>query len=121
MNFTNWIFTFTGNIWYDAGINLYIFAVGFVLYAGLQTAIKQKQWGIVLPFAPIILHAAVIDVLFNQSGGRAMFLETRNTWTLSGRFDFHFYEEGWRGDRSRWWGNRINIVFPWHIGQRREV
>lgn len=115
MDMTDWIIRLTGNIYYDAAINLYLFFLGFVIYAGMQTAIKQRVWLLILPVAPFIAHAGIIDVLFNQGPGRLMFLEARNTLTLSERIDWHYLDEGWRGDRARWWGNRINIILPGHI------
>jgi hypothetical protein len=116
MNLTNWIFPFTGNLFYDAAINLFIFLAGFVAYALLQPAIKAKQWWKVLPWSLLILHAAIIDVLFNQGPGRLMFMELINTWTLSDRLDLHYLEEGWRGDRSRWWADRlVNRILKGHI------
>jgi hypothetical protein len=116
MNFSG---TLAGSIWADAATNLFIFALGFVVYAALQPAIKRRQWWIVLPFAPLIAHAAVIDVLFNQTGGRLVFMEWRYTLTLSQRIDWHYRAGGWRGARARWWADRvINRILPGHITGR---
>jgi hypothetical protein len=115
MNLTSWILPLTGNLYYAAAINLYLFFLGFIIYAAMQEAIRQRIWLMVLPVAPFILHAAIIDVLFNQGPGRLMFLETRYTLTLSERIDWHYLDEGWRGDRARWWGDRINIILKGHI------
>jgi hypothetical protein len=93
-----------------------IFFFGFVAYAKLQPAIKNKEWRKVIPWVPLITHAGIIDVLFNQSFGRLMFWELKYTLTLSMRLDLHYKEYGWRGTLSRFISNKlVNKIFPGHI------
>lgn len=114
----NWIIFSTGNPVIDTVLSLWIFYLGFILYAGLQPAIKARQWWVVLPAAPVIIPAGVIDVLFNQSVGKLMFLESRYTLTLSQRLDFHWrFGTGWRRRLARNVGFYVNMIFAGHIGE----
>lgn len=96
-------------------LTLYFFYLGFVLYAGCQEAIKNRDWLVILPCFPILLVAGAIDVLFNQTFGRLLFLELSYTLTFSDRLDSHFHEDGWRGSMARSIGNAINKILPGHI------
>jgi hypothetical protein len=116
----NWIIFTTGSTMLDTGLSLYVFYLGFVLYAGLQEPIRQKQWLVVIPAVPIIIPAGIIDVLFNQSIGRILFWEMKYTTTLSQRLDLHYYEHGWRGDLSRRVSRIVNMILAGHIGERAE-
>lgn len=94
---------------------LYLFYLGFVVYAGCQNAIKEKAWLVILPCLPILLVAGAIDVLFNQVFGRLLFLELKYTMTFSERLDVHFLEASWRGSVARSIGNALNKILPKHI------
>lgn len=50
-------------------LDMWVFYLGFVLYAGCQNAIAEKRWLVILPTLPIVLPAGIIDVLFNQTFG----------------------------------------------------
>ena len=95
--------------------DIVLFYYGFVIYSGCYNAIKQRKWLVVLPCIPIILYAGLIDVVFNQTIGRLLFLELKNTWTLSGRIDLHYVDIGWRGRLARELAWGINTVMPGHI------
>jgi hypothetical protein len=105
---------FTLTYWQLGILLLWIFYDGFVTYAGLQEAIKNRDWAIVAPSLPIVIPAGIIDVVFNQTFGRLMFLEWTNTFTFSERLDYHYHEMSWRGSMARSIGNVINKVFK-HI------
>jgi len=97
-------------------IDMTIFFFGFVAYAKLQPAIKNKEWRKVIIWVPLIAHAGIIDVLFNQSIGRLLFLETKYTMTFSQRLDWHYKEYGWRGAISRFISDKlVNKILPYHI------
>ena len=116
MNFTNWIINFGYNPTANVLLTLWVFYLGFVLYAGCQNAIAQHRWLVIVPALPVIIPAGIIDVLFNQSIGRALFLESRYTLTFSMRLEFHYKETGWRGRNARWMADGINTILPHHIG-----
>ena len=99
----------------EIAIILYLFYLGFVLYAGCHVAIINRQWLVILPCAPILLIAGAIDVLFNQVPGRVLFCEFKGTWTFSQRLDYHFKDVGWRGDLARSIGHAIDKILPGHI------
>jgi hypothetical protein len=101
-------------------LDMWIFYLGFVLYAGCQNAIEKRRWAVIIPALPIVLPAGLIDVLFNQSIGRLMFLETKYTLTFSNRLQGHYYEDGWRGDLARYIGGAVDAILPHHIDQKKQ-
>ena len=105
----------TGHIYLEAAIVLWMFYIGFVLYAGCQNAIKERRWLVILPCFPILLIAGAIDVVINQTFARLLFLEFKGTWTFSQRLDYHFRDVGWRGDLARSIGHAIDSILPGHI------
>ena len=96
-------------------IAIYVFYLGFVIYAGCQNAIANRYWPVIIPCAPILLIAGLIDVVFNQTAGRTLFLEWKYTLTFSERLDYHFKDYGWRGAMARSIGNAIDKILPGHI------
>ncbi|NNM68928.1 MAG: hypothetical protein HKM00_02980 [Gallionella sp.] len=96
-------------------IYLWLFYIGFVFYAGCQVAITARQWGVLIPAAPVLLIAGLMDVLFNQTFGRVMFWEWTFTMTFSERLDLHFHNSGWRGSLARDIGNVLDKILPNHI------
>lgn len=94
---------------------LWVFYLGFVLYAGCQNAIAQRAWLVIAPCAPVLLICGLMDVVFNQTFGRLMFLELTYTMTFSERLDLHYNEEGWRGSMARSIGNVLDKILPHHI------
>ena len=96
-------------------ISIYLFYIGFVVYAGCQVAIYNRKWLVIIPCVPIILLAGLIDVLFNQVFGRLMFWEMKFTFTFSERLDLHFHDSDWRGRVAHSIGDAIDQILPNHI------
>ena len=94
---------------------MWFFYLGFVLYAGCQHAIAIRQYAVLIPCAPVLAPAAVMDVLFNFTFGRIMFWELTNTITFSERLDLHYSTTGWRGHLADKIGNVIDTILPKHI------
>lgn len=94
---------------------IYIFYLGFVLYAGCQVAIANKKWLNLIPVAPILIVAGLMDVLFNQTAGRVIFWEITYTLTFSERLDLHFKDADWRGSVARKLGAFLDAILPSHI------
>jgi hypothetical protein len=99
-----------------AAWGLWVFMVGFAVYAGLQPAFKEGRWGLIALYSPILIVAGLIDVNLSPLVGLIAFHELRFSWTISQRIDFHYPNTGWRGARAKYFGDRINWVFPFHIG-----
>lgn len=95
---------------------LWVFYIGFVVYAGLQPAIKARRWGVVIPCLPILLPAGAIDVLLSPVVGMLVFHEFKHHWTISKRLDAHYYSNDWRGERAQLAGKWVNWILPAHIG-----
>jgi hypothetical protein len=98
---------------------LWVFMVGFAVYAGLQPAFKEGRRGLIALYSPILIVAGLIDVSLSPLVGLLAFHEFRFIWTISRRLDFHYPDAGWRGARAKYFGERINWVFPFHIGPAR--
>jgi len=96
-------------------IYIYLFYIGFVVWAGCQNAIKDKAWASLIPVAPIVLIAGLMDVAFNFTFGRLIFWELTNTLTFSQRLDLHYLDSGWRGSVARDIGNVLDHLLPNHI------
>jgi hypothetical protein len=96
---------------------LYIWAfyLGFVLYAGCQNAIAQKAWAVLIPCAPVIIVAGLMDVMFNATFGTLMFWEWDHSFTFSERLDYHYLSLGWRGSLARDIGGVLDHILPGHI------
>lgn len=95
---------------------LWVFYLGFVLYAGCQNAIKQRAWLVILPCAPVLIVCGLMDVAFNQVVGRLMFWEWTYTPTFSERLDLHYADSGWRGTLARIIGDVVlDRILPHHI------
>lgn len=101
---------------------LWVFYLGFVLYAGCQPAIKNaiktkcwRDWLPLVPVAPVLIVCGLMDVAFNQTVGRLMFWEWTYTLTFSERLDLHYGETGWRGSMARSIGNVLDKILPQHI------
>lgn len=94
---------------------LWVFYLGFVIYAGCQNAILARKWLVILPCAPVLIVCGLMDVAFNQTVGRLMFWEWTYTLTFSERLDYHFHENTWRGSMARAIGNLLDDILPRHI------
>ena len=96
-------------------IYIYLFYLGFILYAGCQNAIESKAWGVLIPVAPIIVIVGLMDILFNQTVGRLIFWELKYTLTFSQRLTLHWFDKDWRGSIARDIGNVLDKILPHHI------
>ena len=94
---------------------IWLFYLSFVLYAGCQHAIITRQYTVLIPCAPVLLVAGLMDVLFNFTLGRILFWELTNTFTFSERLDLHYTGTGWRGSLAGKIGNVLDEILPGHI------
>jgi hypothetical protein len=94
---------------------LWLFMLGFILYAGCQNAIAKRKWLVLVIPAPVLIVFGLADVLFNQLFGRLIFWEWRYTLTFSQRLDCHVFDEGWRGSIARELGWLLDVFLPGHI------
>lgn len=102
-----------------AASSLWVFYIGFVLYAGLLPAIRARRWWVVLPCAPIIIIAGIVDITLAPVFGILVFHEIMPyKWTISGRLRYHYYDTGWKGERARYLGDRVDYISPFHIANK---
>jgi hypothetical protein len=94
---------------------LWLFYIAFVVYAGCQTAIKDRKWIALIPCLPIIIIGGIMDIAFNQTFGYLIFWEKEYTLTFSERLDSHFTDSGWRGKLARGLGAVLDEILPGHI------